>query len=153
MIDLTPWLRCADGDRSRGRRSRGRSASRRRSRRRSMCWTAPWITCRAWRDRPWTWRPRPPCPTPEVRYLFGWLVGWLRGWIVDCVLDLGLGLLSLEIFLIRFFLVFLGRRKTNRPTRSFPADEGTLWKTRPISATGRSEAWGRLISQSAEVGC
>ncbi|KAG2638989.1 uncharacterized protein LOC120662145 isoform X2 [Panicum virgatum] len=43
-----------------------------------------------------------------------------------------------------------GRRKTNRPTRSFPADEGTLWKTRPISASGRSEAWGRLISQSAE---
>ena len=70
------------------------------------------------------------------------LVGWLRGWIVDCVLDLGLGLLSLEIFLIRFFLVFLGRRKTNRPTRSFPADEGTLWKTRPISASGGSEAWG-----------
>jgi len=46
-----------------------------------------------------------------------------------------------------------GRRKQNRPTRSFPTDEGTLWKTRPISATGRSEAWGRLISQSAEVGC
>ncbi|KAG2647452.1 hypothetical protein PVAP13_2KG592600 [Panicum virgatum] len=43
-----------------------------------------------------------------------------------------------------------GRRKQNRPTRSFPTDEGTLWKTRPISATGRSEAWGRLISQSAE---
>ena len=77
-----------------------------------------------------------------------WLIGWLRGWIVGCVFHLGLGLL-----LIRFFLVFSGRRKQNRPTRSFPTDEGTLWKTRPISATGRSEAWGRLISQSAEVGC
>jgi hypothetical protein len=43
-----------------------------------------------------------------------------------------------------------GRRKKNRPTRSFPTDEGTLWKTRPISANGRSEAWGRLISQSSE---
>ena len=84
MIDLTPWLRCADGDRSRGRRSRGRSASRRRSRRRSMCWTAPWITCRAWRGRPWTWRHRPPCPTPEVRYLVDWLVAWL-----DCRLRVG----------------------------------------------------------------
>ncbi|CAN6212686.1 unnamed protein product [Urochloa humidicola] len=43
-----------------------------------------------------------------------------------------------------------GRRKRNRPTRSFPTDEGTLWKTQPVSATGRSEAWGRLISQSSE---
>ncbi|PUZ73388.1 hypothetical protein GQ55_2G470000 [Panicum hallii var. hallii] len=43
-----------------------------------------------------------------------------------------------------------GRRKKNRPTRSFPTDEGTLWKTRPISANGRSEAWGRLISESSE---
>ncbi|XP_072147787.1 uncharacterized protein [Setaria viridis] len=43
-----------------------------------------------------------------------------------------------------------GRRKKSRPTRSFPTDEGTLWKTRPVSASGRSEAWGRLISQSSE---
>ncbi|KAL6896583.1 hypothetical protein ACP4OV_007155 [Aristida adscensionis] len=43
-----------------------------------------------------------------------------------------------------------GRRKKNRPTRSFPTDEWTLWKTRPVSASGRSEAWGRLISQSTE---
>ncbi|GJN33390.1 hypothetical protein PR202_gb21987 [Eleusine coracana subsp. coracana] len=43
-----------------------------------------------------------------------------------------------------------GRRKKNRPVRSFATDEGTLWKTRPISASGRAEAWGRLISQSSE---
>ncbi|RLN35210.1 hypothetical protein C2845_PM03G15880 [Panicum miliaceum] len=43
-----------------------------------------------------------------------------------------------------------GRRKKSRPTRSFPTDEGALWKTRPISSGGRSEAWGRLISQSSE---
>nr|CAB3458931.1 unnamed protein product [Digitaria exilis] len=44
-----------------------------------------------------------------------------------------------------------GRRKKSRPTRSFAAgEEATLWKTRPVSATGRSEAWGRLISQSSE---
>ncbi|KAJ1292362.1 hypothetical protein BS78_02G386200 [Paspalum vaginatum] len=45
-----------------------------------------------------------------------------------------------------------GRRKKNRPTRSFPTEELTLWKTRaPVSATGRAEAWGRLISQSSQV--
>ncbi|KAJ1292366.1 hypothetical protein BS78_02G386200 [Paspalum vaginatum] len=44
-----------------------------------------------------------------------------------------------------------GRRKKNRPTRSFPTEELTLWKTRaPVSATGRAEAWGRLISQSSQ---
>ncbi|GJN10720.1 hypothetical protein PR202_ga28837 [Eleusine coracana subsp. coracana] len=43
-----------------------------------------------------------------------------------------------------------GRRKKNRPVRSFATDEGTLWKTRPVSASGRAEAWGRLISQSSE---
>ncbi|XP_066398270.1 uncharacterized protein [Miscanthus floridulus] len=41
-----------------------------------------------------------------------------------------------------------GRRKKTRPVRAFPTDEGTLWKTRP--ASGRAEAWGRLISQSSE---
>ncbi|XP_066391485.1 uncharacterized protein [Miscanthus floridulus] len=41
-----------------------------------------------------------------------------------------------------------GRRKKNRPVRAFPTDEGTLWKARP--ASGRAEAWGRLISQSSE---
>ncbi|XP_062187351.1 uncharacterized protein LOC133890805 isoform X2 [Phragmites australis] len=43
-----------------------------------------------------------------------------------------------------------GRRKKNKPTRSFPTEGGTLWKTRPVSASGRAEAWGRLISQSSE---
>ncbi|WVZ67031.1 hypothetical protein U9M48_016170 [Paspalum notatum var. saurae] len=44
-----------------------------------------------------------------------------------------------------------GRRKKNRPTRSFPTEEVTLWKTRaPVNATGRAEAWGRLISQSSQ---
>ncbi|KAL6657169.1 hypothetical protein ACP70R_004949 [Stipagrostis hirtigluma subsp. patula] len=42
-----------------------------------------------------------------------------------------------------------GRRKRSRPTRAFPTEE-TLWKTRPVSASGRAEAWGRLISQSSE---
>ncbi|TVU37294.1 hypothetical protein EJB05_10600 [Eragrostis curvula] len=43
-----------------------------------------------------------------------------------------------------------GRRKKNRPVRSFATEEGTLWKTRPVSASGRTDAWGRLISQSSE---
>ncbi|CAN6219906.1 unnamed protein product [Urochloa humidicola] len=45
-----------------------------------------------------------------------------------------------------------GRRKRNRPTRSFLTNEGALWNMPPgpVSASGRSEAWGRLISQSSE---
>jgi hypothetical protein len=56
-----------------------------------------------------------------------------------------------EMFDSVSFLVS-GRRKKSRPTRSFVTDQGTFWKTRPVSpASGRADAWGKLISQSSEV--
>ena len=64
-----------------------------------------------------------------------------------CIFTVGFGWWP---FLIRLVSWFPGRRKKNRPVRAFPTDEGTLWKARP--ASGRAEAWGRLISQSSEVG-